>query len=126
MGVAGHEDVFILLALGDKFVEETLYLVGDVLELMTGEEFEIYQHLVVAGTSAVDLLTHVAQFAGEQHLYLRVHILHIVLDDKLALLARMIDILQFGKELCEFVFLKESDGFKHGNMCHRTEDIVFC
>ena len=33
---------------------------GDVLQLLAGKQFEVYEHLVIAGTAAVYLLAHVA------------------------------------------------------------------
>ena len=125
MGVARHEDVLILLALGDEFVEKALHLVGYILELMASEEFEVNEHLVVARASAVYLLAHVAQLACEEHLHLRVDILYIIFDNKLSPLACLVDILQFGKQLGEFVFLKQTDGFEHGAMCHGAKYIIF-
>jgi len=97
MGVSGHEHVLVLVALLDEFVKETLYLIGHLHELMTCEEFQVYEHLVIAGTSGMDFLTEVAKFAREHQFHLRVHILYVVLNDKLAFLTSVIDIFQLGK-----------------------------
>ena len=93
MGIARHQHILILIALLDEFVEKDLHLIGDFLQLMTGEEFEVDEHLVITRTTGVDLLAHVAQFTGEQHLHLRVHILDIVLDHELTSLCQVVDIL---------------------------------
>ena len=103
--IARHQHVFILVALLDEFVEEDFHLVGDILEFVTGKEFEVYEHLIVARTARVDLLAHVAEFAGEQHLHLRVDILHIVLNHELATLRQLVDVLQLRHQLRQFVFL---------------------
>ena len=126
MGVAGHEHVAILIALGDELVEEALYFCGDVDEFVAGEELEVYEHLIVAAAAWVDLLTHIAQAAGEDHLHLWVHILDTLFYHKLTTLSCQVDILQLGKQLGEFVMLQKSDGFEHGDMGHGTQYIVFC
>ena len=48
MGVARHQHVLILVALLNQLVEENLHGVHNLLQLMTGEEFEVYENLVVA------------------------------------------------------------------------------
>ena len=124
MGVAWHEHVLILVALGNEFIKERLYLCGDVHQLTASEELQINQHLVVARTTTVNLLAHIPQFGGEEHLYLRVNVLHPIFYNKLATLAHGIDILQFGKQLLQFVGLKQSDALKHRDMCHGTKHII--
>ena len=57
----------------------------------------------------MDLLTHIAELAGEQHLHLGVHILHIVLYHKLAALCQLVDVLQLCQQLRQLVFLQQSD-----------------
>ena len=39
MGVAGHQHILILITLGDELVEEYLYLISDILQLVAnGQE----------------------------------------------------------------------------------------
>ena len=47
MGIAWHEYILILIALLDQFVEEDLHAVGNLLQFMTCEEFQIHQYLIV-------------------------------------------------------------------------------
>ena len=125
VGIAWHEHILILVALLDQLVEEDLYAVGNFLQLMTGEELQVNQHLIVARTTRVDLLSHIAQTAGEDHLHLRVDILDTLFYHKLATLCREIDVFQLSEQLGELIMLQKSDGFEHGDMCHRTQHIVF-
>ena len=76
MGVARHEHVLELLALGDELVEEILDERGRGVETVTDEELQVEQHLVVAAAARVNLLAHVTEFTCEQQLHLRVDILH--------------------------------------------------
>lgn len=85
---------------------------------MTDEEFKVYQHLVVARASAVNLLAHVAKLARKHELHLRMNILYTVLNDKLAALAHGIDVLQFGQKCLKLVAAKQSDRLEHGDVCH--------
>ena len=72
----------------------------------------------------MDLLAQVAELACEHQLHLGVHILHAVLDDKLALLARAVDVFQFSEQFCQLVFFQQTDALKHSDMCHRAEHVV--
>ena len=72
----------------------------------------------------MDFLTQVAKLTREHQLHLRVHILHAVLDDKLALLARAVDVFQFCEQFRQLVFLQQSDALEHGDMCHRAEHVI--
>ena len=56
----------------------------------------------------MDFLAHVAEFACEQHLHLRVYVLHVILNDKVAILASMIYILQFGEQLYKFILFEQA------------------
>ena len=82
VGVAGHEDVLVALALPLQFGEECLHVLGHEAQLLADEEFQIDQHLVVAAASGVYLLAHVAEPTGEQQFDLRVHVFYVVLDDE--------------------------------------------
>ena len=72
----------------------------------------------------MDLLAHIAQFTGEQHLNLRVDVLDIILDDEFATLCQLVDVLQLRQQLHQFVFLQQSDTLQHGDMCHRAQHVV--
>ena len=124
MGIARHQHIFVLIALLDEFVEEDFYFIGDILEFVTGKELEVYEHLIVARTARVDLLAHISEFAGEQHLHLRVDILHIVLNHELATICQLVDVLQLRQQLRQLVFLQQSDALQHGDMRHRAQHVV--
>lgn len=70
MGVARHEHVLELLALLQQLVEKHLYAFGHLSQLVTREEFQVDQHLVIARASGVDFLTHVAQSSRQHELHL--------------------------------------------------------
>ena len=67
MGVAWHEDILILIALLNQFVEEALHLLRNLHQLMAGKEFQINKHLIVAATAGMYLLAHIAKTARQQH-----------------------------------------------------------
>ena len=93
MGVARHQHLLILLALLDEFVEKHLHALCHLHQLMTGEKFQVYKHLVVARTARMNLLTHIAQLARQHKFNLRVDVLDTLLNHELASLANLIDIL---------------------------------
>lgn len=124
MGVAGHEDALVAFALADEHVEELLDGLGDVLDLLAGEELEIEQHLVVARAAAVYLLAHVAQLAGEHELYLRMDVLDAVFDDELAPLGQGVDLLQLGQELLQLGGGEQADTLEHGDVGHGAQHVV--
>ena len=70
MGVSRHQYVLVLVALADEFVEEHFHFVYYLLQFVTGEEFQVDEHLVVARPSAMYLLAHVAQPLCEHQLHL--------------------------------------------------------
>ena len=72
----------------------------------------------------MDLLAHISEFAGEQHLHLRVDILHIVLNHELATICQLVDVLQLRQQLRQLVFLQQSDALQHGDMRHRAQHVV--
>ena len=91
---------------------------------MAGKELQVDEHLVVARTSAVDLLAHVAQLACEHELHLRVNILYAILDDKLAFLARVVDGLQLREQGLQLIAAKQSDALEHGDVGHGAQHVV--
>ena len=124
MGIAGHEDILVAVALTDEHAEELLNGQGDVLDLFACEELEVEQHLVVARTTAMYLLAYVAQLAGEHELYLRMDVFDTVFDDELAPLGQSINLLQLGQKLLQFVFLEQPNALEHGDVGHRAQHIV--
>ena len=125
VGVARHEHTFVALALLNQCLEELLHSLGDGLNLGPGEELQVNEDLVVARTSAMDLLAHIAQPAGQHQLHLRVYILHTLLNDKLSALSLRIDILQLSQELLQFIGCEQTNGLQHRDMGHRAQYIVF-
>ena len=103
MGVAWHEHVFQLVALGNELVEEHLHQLGNVAQLVASEQFQVDEHLVVARAPAVYLLAHVAQPAGEHQLHLRMDVFHSVLYLEAALGSLAVDGAQLGKQLPQLV-----------------------
>ena len=124
MGIARHEHLLVLLRLLYQFVEERLHLVGDVHQLVAREELQVDQHLVVARAAGVNLLSHVAEAARQQHLHLRVDVLDVVLDGELAALAQLVDVLQLGEQHGQLVFAYQSDALKHRDVGHRAQYVV--
>lgn len=124
MGITGHEDILVAVALTDEHAEELLDGQGNVLDLLAGEELEVEQHLVVARAAAMYLLAYVTQLAGEHELYLRMDVLDAILNDELAPLGQSINLLQLGQKLLQFVFLKQSDTLEHGDVGHGAQHVV--
>lgn len=124
MGITGHEDILVAVALTDEHAEELLDGQGDVLDLLAGEELEVEQHLIVARTTAMYLLAYVTQLAGEHELYLRMDVLDAILNDELTPLGQGINLLQLGQKLLQFVFLKQSDTLEHGDVSHGAQHVV--
>ena len=91
---------------------------------MTGIEFQVYQHLVVTRAAAVNLLSHIAQTAGEHQFHLRVHILHALFY----LEAAFHGILVYGAQLTEqhlqLIGTEQSDAFEHSDMGHAAQHVV--
>ena len=124
MGVAGHQDVLVAFALADEDVEQLFDGFGYLLDLCTGEEFQVEQHLVVARASAVYLLAYIAQAAGQHQFHLRVHVFHSVFYHEFSLFGLRIDVLQRGKQLFQFVGGQQADAFEHGNVGHGAKYVV--
>ena len=74
----------------------------------------------------MNLLTHITQTTGEDHLHLRVDILNTLFNHELTTFCCLVDFLQCSQQLREFIMLQKSDGFEHGDMGHGTQYIVFC
>ena len=94
------------------------------MELGTGEQFQVQQHLVVTGTPAVDFLSHIAQPAGEHEFHLGMYILYPIFYDKLTTLGSSINVLQLCQNLLQLLGCEQSDGLKHGGMSHGAQHIV--
>ena len=91
---------------------------------MACEEFEVYQHLVVARTARVYLLTHVAEALRKHQLHLRVNVFHTLFYDEIAVLCHAIDAAQLAEQLVQLVALEQTDGLEHGDVCHGAKHIV--
>ena len=124
MCVARHEHVLVLVALLDELVEEYLHVLGNVLYLVAGEEFQVDEHLVVAAASGMDFLTDVAELARQHQLHLGVDILHVGLYLELPILANLVDVLQLGEEFRKLVLPEHSYRLQHRDMGHRTQYVI--
>ena len=124
MRIARHEHVLVLVALLYEFIEQHLHGIGYLHQLVTRKQLQVHQHLVIARTSRVYLLAHVAKLAGKQHLHLRVYVLHAVLDGKLAPFAQFVDALQLAQQHWQLVLADESYAFEHGDVGHRAQHVV--
>ena len=124
VGVAGHEDVAVTLALLLQGAEQAAHGLGHAAQAVAGEELEVEQHLVVARTAGMDFLPHVAEAAGEHQLYLGMDIFYAVFDDEIPFLGLPVDVLEFAQQLRQFVVGNEADAVEHGDVCHGTHDIV--
>ena len=84
MGIAGHQYILILIALSNEHFKEIFYRLGNLFELGTGKQFQVDQHLIVSGASAMNFLAHIAQFACQHQFDLRMNIFNAILNYKLA------------------------------------------
>ena len=57
----------------------------------------------------MNLLADVAQFAGQQHLHLRMNVLYPILNHEITAFGLGVDILQFGEQLRQLVGLEETN-----------------
>ena len=116
--------MLIAFRLIDERIEEHRHMVHQFFDGTAYEEAQIHQHLVVATATAVNLLAHIAQAAGEQQFHLAMHIFHAVLDGKLASLYLGIDISQFCHKCGEFAARKQPYRFEHSDVCQRAQHII--
>ena len=92
-----------------QFIKKHFYGIYDFLQLLTREQLEVDQYLIIARATTVDFLSHVPKLAGEHQLHLGMNVLYAVLNDKLASLAAGIDNLQFLEQHLQFIVGQEPD-----------------
>ena len=106
-------------------MKQLFYRFGHLFELGTSEQFQVYQHLVVARTSAMNLLTHITQLASQHQLHLRMYIFYAIFYNKFTLFGRNINILHLGQQSLQLPGSQQTDTLQHRDMGHRTQDIMF-
>ena len=126
MGVAGHEHLLVGLALLLQRVEKAFGQPGNFLQAVTCEQLQVEQHLVVPRTSAVNLLAYIAQPTCQHQFHLRMYILDAFLYDKLAAFRQFIDAPQLMQQQVQLFGSQQTDAFEHGDVCHRTDDVILC
>ena len=124
MGVARHQHVLVSLRLRDELVEQVLHQSCNLLDLVTDEQLQIYQHLVIPASARMNLLADVAKFAGQQHLYLRVYIFHTLLNHELALLGLFVDGSQLLQEHLQLIGCQQVNRLQHRDVRHRAQHVV--
>ena len=90
MGISRNQYIFVLLTGLLKCLEQAFHLAYGLLNPGTGEKFQIHEHLVVAGTTGVDFLSDVTKLTCQHQFHLRVDILNVWLNLKLAFGSRCI------------------------------------
>ena len=78
-----------------EFIEQAVGRFGDGTYFGAGIKFEVYQHLVVARTPAVDFLSYHAQLPGKHKFYLRVYVFYAVFYYEFAFVCKLVDFAQF-------------------------------
>ncbi len=122
--VSRHEHLPVPLALCLQFGEEGAHVLGHQFQLAACEELQVHQHLVVAAASRVYLLAHVAQPPCEHELYLRVHVLHTLLDAEVPRKDFPAYGAQFGEQCLQFTGREQSDAFQHGDVGHAAQHVA--
>ena len=123
MGVAGHQDAFVSLALLLQLGEETLDVLCHEVQLLAYEQLEVNQHLVVATAAGVYLLAHVAQPTGQHQFDLRVYVFYAVLNREASLAYLREDVPQLSQQGLQFVLLEKPDALEHGDVRHRAKHV---
>ena len=124
MGVSRHEHVLVPLALRDECVEKLFHGLAYALQLVACEQFQVHKHLVVARTSAVYLLSRVAQRAGKHQFHLGVYVFDALLDDKVAFLYCAVYVAQLIVEALHLIGGKHAYALEHGAVGKRPQHVV--
>ena len=96
----------------------------DGLELVTQEELDIHEDLVVAGPSGVDLLAHLAELPGQQQLHLGMDVLDIVFEDEGAGLDAVGDAPERRGQRRELVRAQQADMLQHLDVRQRALHVI--
>ena len=125
MCISRHQYILISLTLVNQHMEKLLYRLSDFFNLCTGKEFQIQQHLVIAWTPAMYLLSYVTQTPGQHQFHLWMYVFHSFFYHKFTFFGRSIYIPQLCQQLHEFLLCQQTDTFEHCDMSHRTDHIMF-
>ena len=125
MGIAGHEYILVSFTLLHQRVEEGFSEFSHLLQLGTGKEFQVNKHLVVARTSAMNLLANVTQGTSQHQLHLRMDILDALFNHKLAFHGDVVNLFQFVEQDTQFISRKQSDALQHSDVGHAAQYVVW-
>ena len=125
MRVARHQHVFVFFRQADVCAEQRFHRLDDRLELGSCKQPHGCHHLVVARASGVDFLSRVAELGGKLKLYLRVHVFHVVLNHKLAVLGLLVQVLELGLQGVIIGLGQQPHLGKHIGVGHAAKNVVF-
>ena len=95
MGVAGQQNMFVFFALLNQHLKKRRNSIYRFFYFSPGIKLQVYQHLVIAWTAAVNFFAHITQFARKHQFYLRMYIFYSFFNNKIIIYSQLVDIFQF-------------------------------
>src|SRR5690606_29299320 len=123
---AGHQIILVCLTALLQYGKEPLCQGGNLHNSRTGIQLEIQQHLVIAGTTTVDLLAYITQSSCKHQLNLRVDVFYPFFNPDTLSTCYPVQLPQLSKEQIQFLTLEKTYRLQHYNMGHTTKDIKLC
>ena len=123
MGVAGDDDIGIVLAEGDEGALEIIDFTEQAGDLVAEPEADIEGDLVVAGAGGVEFGTG-GYTLGELGLDVHVDVFEFVLPTELAGGDLFTDGVEAVDDGLELGFGEDADGLQHGGVGHGAEEVV--
>ena len=126
MRISWQLNIDVLLGERDEQLGEFLDAHARTAKLMSEEEFEVDQHLVIAAASGMDLLTYITQLTREHSFDMRMNVLACGVDDNAITVYLFEHIRKRSRELTSLIVGDEADSAKHFRMRNRPNDIPSC
>ncbi|MOA04207.1 hypothetical protein D3C78_1237510 [compost metagenome] len=124
VGEAGHDDVGVLLGLGQQALLQAGDFAEDHVDLVAQPQADVGGHLVVAATPGVQLLAGDADAVGQTRLDVHVHVFQIDAPVELAGLDLGLDLLQAGDDGVALGGAQHAGLLQHGGVGDGTHDVV--
>ena len=124
MRISRHKLILMLLWKGLQPPEKPLHCLRDSLQLIAEKQLQVYEHLIIARTPRMYLLSDIPKTRSQQELHLRMHILHSLLNDELAALYRVGDILQSRKQHVKLLLREKTYLLEHLYVGHWALHVI--